>query len=557
MFGRSRFIRAVFRALAKSGGSGGSTGKAGDSWRGEKLSEHLEENLDRVQGAIAGSDDITVRRFVLGHEAAVRAAIVYVEGLTDKTEIEDRILKSSMILSRLTEPHDGEVGGDRFFPALEEAVLNLGSVKRVQTLDEALTLALTGFTVLLVDGFGYALALETKGWAQRSIDEPESQTVIRGPRDGFTETLRVNTALLRRRIRDPNLKIKSVQIGKRSKTDVAVAYISDLAPPRLVEEVHLRLKTVDMDIILESGYIEQFIEDNWLSPFPQVQATERPDECAAALMDGRVCIIVDNTPFALIVPTNLNAQMQTPEDYYHRWMQASVIRVIRVLANLLALVLPALYIALVAYNPEMLPTKLALSIAASRENVPFSAWLEVFMMEISFELLVEAGARLPHPIGQTIGIVGGLIIGQAAVQAKIVSQVVVIVVAVTSIGSFAIPKYDLAVTFRTLRFFLMATATLFGFYGLTMGLLLILAHAASLKSFGVGYLSPWSPTRTDAFGDTIIRAPWPSLKKRPAFFAAQDRWRINDERAELPEETAEEVGGKSGGKNGGDGGGGK
>lgn len=537
----SRFIRAIFRALVKSGDGGGSTGKSGDSWRGEKLSAHLEENLDRVQAAIEGSDDITVRRFVLGHEAAVRAAIVYVEGLIDKLGIEDRILKSTMILSRLTEPHDGEVGGDRFFPALEEAILNIGSVKRVKTLDEAMTFAMTGFTVLFVDGFNYALALETKGWAQRGIDEPESQAGIRGPRDGFTETLRVNTMLLRRRIRDPNLKIKSVQIGERGKTDVAVAYIKDLAPQKLVDEVHARLKGIKIDIILESGFIEQFIEDNWLSPFPQVQATERPDECAAALMDGRVCIIIDNTPFALIVPTNLNALMQTPEDYYHRWTQASIIRLVRILANLLALILPALYIALVAYNPEMLPTKLALSLAASREGVPFSAWLEVFVMEVSFELLVEAGARLPQPIGQTIGIVGGLIIGQAAVQAKLVSQVVVMVVAFTSIGSFAIPKYDVAVTFRILRFFLMVMATVLGFYGLSLGLLLILAHAASLKSFGVSYLAPWSPARPDAFGDTFVRAPLPSLTKRPAFFAPRDRRRVSDERGELPGVTSREV----------------
>ncbi len=331
--------------------------------------------------------------------------------------------------------------------------------------------------------------------------------------------------LIRRRIRDPNLVFRHLKVGQRARNDLVIAYIEGITKPELLKEVETRLKEVEIDIILDSGYIEQMIEDVWWSPFNTIQDTERPDEIAAGLTEGRVAILVDNSPFALLAPATFNTQMLSPEDYYLRWPVANFVRLLRFIASFTALVTPSLYIAVTSFHPEMIPTQLALSIAGTREGIPFPAFVEAVIMELALELLREAGIRLPGPIGQTIGIVGGLVIGDAAVRARLVSPIMVIVVALTAIAGFIIPTYSLGFGLRITRFFLMILASLLGIYGLTLGMLILLGHLATVTSFGVSFLSPWAPLNWHDLGDSVIRGPWHKANKRPNYTTPQNRRR--------------------------------
>lgn len=534
---------SILKAIKKLFKKNHSMGQDKGDPKREIFSLSLEENLAFYEEIFQDCDDVVVRRWKFGAVHEFKAALIFVEGLADKNTINEEILKSLAIEARQAAPNKIK-SKKELYDLITRSAITVADIKEMDDRYETIDYLMTGMCLFMVDGISGAIVAETKGWEHRGVEEPEVETIIRGPRDGFCETLRVNTTLVRRRIRDPNLKIKSLQIGRRTKTDVAVLYMADVTNPGLVEEVKGRLEAIDIDGILESGYIEQLIEDTWLSPFPQLQATERPDAVAHALLNGRVAILTDNTPFAMIIPTTINSLMQSPEDYYQRWFIGSFTRMIRFAANFLALILPSLYIALTSFHPEMLPTRLALSIAASREGVPFPAFLEAFIMEGAIELLREAGIRLPGPIGQTIGIVGGLIIGEAAVSASIVSSVMVIVVAVTAISSFAMPTYDVAIAFRLLRFFLMALATILGLYGVILGLMLILTHLAILKSFGVSYLAPWSPLRLKDLKDSIIRFPMMAMKDRLTFADPRDLDRMKDERDDIRPPREKRSGGK-------------
>jgi spore germination protein len=305
------------------------------------------------------------------------------------------------------------------------------------------------------------------------------------------------------------------KLGRRSRTDVALIYIEDIIDPLILKEIKRRLATIDVDAIVDSGYVEQLIAEKWWSFISSTQETERPDEVVAGLLEGRFAIICDNSPFAILAPTTLNSLMHSPEDHYLHWMPVSIIRLFRFIGSFSALTLPAVYISLVSYHPEMIPAELALRIAATRQGIPFPAVTEAFIMELALDFLREAGVRLPGPIGQTIGIVGGIIIGDAAVRAGVVSPIMVIIVAVTAISSFLIPTYSFTLTVRNLRFGLMILAALLGLFGLSLGLLIILIHLATIKSFGVSMLSPWAPLRVRDLQDSVIRLPRIFLKGRP------------------------------------------
>jgi spore germination protein len=286
-----------------------------------------------------------------------------------------------------------------------------------------------------------------------------------------------------------------------------------------------RLDTIQIDAILDSGYIEQMIEDDPYSPFPQIQSTERPDVVAAAIYEGRIGILVDNTPFALVVPATLNNIVQSPDDYYQRWMHASVVRIIRYMAMFISLILPSIYIAFTSFHTGIIPTKLAYSIAASREGVPFPAFVEVLIMEVSLAFLLEAIVRLPRPIGATIGIVGGLIIGQAAVSAGIVSPIMIIIVSATAITEFVTSNYALTMAFRTVRFMLILASAFLGFYGILVGLLVFLIHLIRLRSFGIPYLAPAVRPHLKDQKDFLVRLPFSLFKERPQYMKSRDRIR--------------------------------
>jgi hypothetical protein len=367
-----------------------------------------------------------------------------------------------------------------------------------------------------------ALYFNLRKIEHRSIEQPQTEQVIRGSRDGFIENLQSNLSLLRYRLQTPDFRVVTAPLGVRTRSKVAVCYIEGIADPGLVQKVMKRLSAINVDGILDSGYIEQFIEDHPLSPFPQVQPTERPDKSIASLLEGRVIILVDGSPFCLIVPALFNQFFQTTDDYTERFIVGSLLRMIRLIALLFSLFFPALYVSIISFNPELLPTEFAVAITGARAGVPFPAVLEVLIMEVFMEVLREATIRLPQMIGGALSIVGVLVIGQAAVAAGLASPTTVVVVAITTIGSFATPAYNAAISSRMLRFPLIILAGCFGLYGVMLGTIVIVNHLLFLESFGVPYMTPFVPTIWKDLKDSIVRAPLWWMRSRPSFLNTPD-----------------------------------
>jgi spore germination protein KA len=470
---------------------------------------NLTENITLIEQQLGKSDDLVVRRFRMGSgKAAKDAAVLFLDGMADRQVI------SEFIIKYMTTPkHTYD----------EPAVNELESTTKLR---QTVRNILSGNTVLLIDGTATAFLNNTRGWSRRSVDEPQTESVVRGPRDGFTETLTANSALIRIRLKDPNLRLHHVVVGQRTQTDIFVMYLAGVANPIIVEEVIRRIQKINIDAVIESGYIEQLIEDRRWSPFPQIQNTERPDKVVANLLEGKVAILVDGTPFVLIAPAILSQFYQSPEDYYERFFIATLIRMLRFISMSIALLLPSLYIAFSSFHPEMIPSRLVIAMAAGRSTVPFPSVVEAFLMEVAIEILREASVRLPGPIGPTIGIVGALVIGEAAVTAGLVSPIMVIIVSLTTIGSFASPSYSAAISLRMLRFPMMILAGMFGLYGIMLFLIVILIHLASLKSFGVPYTTPFSPMSLRGMKDLILRASFTSMRERPKMFHPKDDIRV-------------------------------
>lgn len=475
----------------------------------EPIEAKLQPNIDKIRKDLGNSDDIVIREITFG---VARAAIIYTDGLADKKMITDFILETP----------DQTTERDNLLEALKELAQKLGDYKEITDFQQIYSSFLSGGTVLLLDGCSRGIAASTQGWKDRSISEPISQVVVRGPQEGFTETLRTNTSMIRRKIKNPNLWVETRQIGKVTKTDVAIMYINGIVNEKVVEEVRKRLDKINIDGILESGYIEELIQDETYSPFPTINNSERPDSVAAALLEGRVAILVDGTPFVLIVPTLFMSFFQTAEDYYQRADISTLLRIIRFISLFIAMVGPALYIGITTFHQELLPTQLLISLAAQREGVPFPAFIEALLMEVTFEILREAGIRMPRPIGQAVSIVGTLVIGQAAVEAGIVSASMVIVVAITAISSFVITGYSMAISVRMLRFAIMGLAAAFGVFGIVVGLIALVLHLCSLRSFGVPYMSPFAPFIPDDHKDTIFRLPHWAMTSRPRLISQRN-----------------------------------
>lgn len=470
------------------------------------IDPRLSVNLERVSRVfhIPPNMDVVVREFEIPFEPPLKAAIVYIDGAASRDVADNYILKPLMLLPRLEGEEKEAVRGDPV-DLVYKTLLPGNQVARKERFQDLVEAVLNGDTAVLVDGSREVLTVESKAWPVRSVEPPRSEAVIRGPQEAFVEHLRVNTGLVRKHLRNQSLVTEIFTLGQVSRTQVAIMYLQGLVNPKLLAEVKRRLEMVKTDAITDSGILEIFIDDNPRAFVPQILATERPDRAAAFLTEGHVVILVDGSPFALIVPVTFWALLHTPEDYYLRWPFGTFVRWIRFLAFFFALLTPALYIAIVNYHQEMIPTDLLLAIAASRERVPFPAVVEVILMEVSFELIREAGVRIPSVIGPTIGIVGALILGQAAVAANIVSPILVIVVAVTGLASSAIPNYGLNLSLRIYRFAFLVAAALFGFVGIAVLLFLLNVHTVGQKSFGVPVVSPVAPYRPPSFDLVTLR----------------------------------------------------
>ncbi|WP_257984444.1 spore germination protein [Neobacillus cucumis] len=467
----------------------------------------LHEDFNQIKQLFEGAADFAYRE--LGINSTTSVIILFLDGLVDMERIElhviNPLVKQNEKLLQQSKPTMDDI----------KAVLSSAQIVEGTTFEQVIDQILSGGTVVLINGCQKALFLSQQSWEQRSVEEPLTEAVVLGPREGFTENIRTNVSMIRRRLKTTKLKFEYMKIGNLSQTEVCITYLDSIAQFSIVEEVRSRLNQIKIDAIEDSGYILELIEDHPYSVFPQIVQTERPDRVVGNLLEGRVGIIVDNSPFVLIVPVTFFQMMNSPEDYYGRFIMTSFIRFIRYLFLLIALMFPAIYIAVTTFHHELMPTNLLFSVAASREKVPFPAVVEVLLMEITFEALREAGLRLPRPIGSTVSIVGALVIGQAAVEAGIVSAPLVIVVSTTGIASFMFPNYAFTGAIRLLRFIMMFLAANLGFYGILLGVFFIVAHLVQLRSFGIPYLAPIAPFTFNNLKDIFIRAPWWKMNERP------------------------------------------
>lgn len=490
--------------------------------RAYQLIMSLEANITSIKEILAGSNDFHIREFYIT-PLNRKAALIFLEGMTDEAMI------NTHVIEKLTLP---PLTGIPFLPPqdnpleyLQNTLLTVASITETTEMDAAVKRLISGDAMLMVDGVATAIIVASRKLEARAIAEPETESNIRAPRDGFTEALRTNITLLRRRLKNPNLVVKRITIGVRSETDVAIIYFRGIVNTRLIHEVEQRLKKINIDAALNSGRIEGLIEDHPYSPFPTIMTTERPDKFASALVEGKVGIIVDGTPFGLLAPATLVDFFQVSDDYTEKWMAGSLFRFIRYLTALFAMITPALYVAVTTFHPGLIPTPLAITIAASREGIPFPAFIEAVIMEFFLEVLQEAGVRLPKTIGPAVSIVGGLVIGEATVRAGLVSAPILIIIAFTAIASFNVANYRLNLVVRLFRLPLMALGASFGMFGVIAGLLAIAIHLSTLESFGEPYLAPLAPRNTKNLSDlkdTIIVVPPAFMKKRPAYLEDED-----------------------------------
>lgn len=483
------------------------------------LADTVSQSLANIRTELAGSPDLKIRRVCIGGEERTEAAAVHISGLADSAAVNEFVMGSLLSHSRDlpqgTPAGSGEDGhdtdasgnGDLLLRLILSRALEIGDAALQEEWTELLLAILSGDTVILLEGCRAAIVCGTRGGEQRAVSEPSSQLVIRGPKDGFVESAATNISLIRRRIRSAKLHLETMKLGSETQTHVVLMYMKGIAGEDLIQETRKRLAQIQLDEVLESGYIEELIQDKTFTPFPTIYNTERPDVAAGNLLEGRVIVIVDGTPFVLILPAVFTQFFQSAEDYSQRFDIVILMRLVRYLSFLVLILGPSVYLALTTYHYEMIPTTLLINLLSQRENVPFPAFVELLLMETAFEILREAGVRMPRAIGQTVSVVGALILGTAVVEAGIITPIMVIVVALTGIASFAVPAYNMAIAGRIIRFAFLILASLFGFYGITLGLILLVAHMNSLRSFGVPYLFPVIPPSVKGQKDTLLRLP--------------------------------------------------
>lgn len=483
------------------------------------VSKSLKENMKLIDERIKDCDDIKCRKMKLGREEKVEACIYYVEVAINNLTIEETVI--GKLINRLWNMEPAEQ-----YEYIKDNALGITDVKELKDINEVIMGIMIGDGVVLIDGYDKAIKIKSKGYPMMGIGESNMEKVMRGSREGFADALKANTALVRKRIRSDKFKVKEKIIGDLSNTTVAIAYVEGVARESVINEINERLSNLNVEGLTDTGIIEQLTEESELSPFPQYQTTERPDKAAMEIINGRVALFVDNTPVALLLPTSYGNFFQTADDYYNRFQIVSFARMIRYVAAIIAMTFPAFYLAAITYHPEILPTSLVMTLQWARVNVPFPAFIEVVIMELAFELLREAGVRIPGPMGSTIGIVGGLIIGQAAVTAGVVSPIIVIVVAVTALASFAIPNDELASAFRILKYFSIVLAAFYGFFGIIVAALFVVGHLCRLKSFGFPYMMPYVASDVNKnrdLKDSIIRYPMRKMTWKSIYAKSKNR----------------------------------
>ncbi|MTI96850.1 MAG: spore germination protein [Firmicutes bacterium] len=489
----------------------------------EQVSADLQTNVDAVNKVFEDSLDFIVRELELGPTGELKVVLVFLETLSDKELLSEFILKPLAELAFRRE--DIVKAPARLSANLPSAI----ALEEESEWEEVLKKIVTGHAVLFLDGFDKALVMEVRMWNERAVSEPQSESVVVGPREGFVESLITNVSLLRRRMRTPNLIMEAIPIGTTTNTNVVLCYVKGVVEDELVDSIKNHLKAINVEAMYGSNLVNEILSPAKHTPFQMFSTTERPDKVASAVMEGRVGILTENTPMALIIPTVFWQFFQASEDYYEHYPLATMNRLLRMFAFFLVVGFTAFYVAIVTFHHEMVPTQLLLSMAAVREPVPFPTALEALFLEITLEALREAGLRLPKPAGQAVSIVGALVMGQAAVEANLVSPQLVIVVALSGIASFIIPDYSFVIALRILKFGFILLASVFGVLGLMIGYMLLGVHLNSLQAFGVPYMSPVTPFKLRDMKDIFVRAPWWAMNKRGPEDSDEDGEGDNDE----------------------------
>lgn len=485
-----------------------------------KVSANLRENEKYLRSRLENCSDILIRPMRLGDKHKVDCLMVYIEVAVSNMMLDDSAL-GKMI------NHFWEISPEDIQEFVRHNSLGIADVKKLENLDESIDAMLAGNAVFFIDGYDKAMKISSKGYPSTGVMEAESEKVLRGSREGFSDSVKSNSALVRKRLRDTRLKVEEYKIGVRSHTLTQVLYMDDLVHEGLLEEVKERLEEFQIDGILDSGMLEQLTEDVWYSPFPQYQTTERPDRAVQEILKGKVVILCDNSPEALILPGNFSSFMESSEDWYHRFEMASFLRILRYLAVIMATVLPGLYLAVIRFHTQILPSALILSFAEAREGVPFSSVVELIFLELAFELIREAGVRVPGSLGNAIGIVGGLVIGQAAVEANLVSPIVVMIVALTALGSMTVPNEEFAAAFRLVKYGFLILGGYLGIYGIVLGVYLVIGHLAGLISFGIPYLVPFiKKEQKGSRGEGVMRVPLRKRVLRPLYAREEQKIRL-------------------------------
>lgn len=487
----------------------------------QNVFQKLEDNIDYVNSTFCESSDLIIKNIKIHN---IKGSILYLESITDYEIIEKDFFS---ILDKSKE--------EDLNTLLESTKIEVSS-----ELSQAIKLLLGGYCILFLDGYDKVFLFPANKTHNRKIKEPDNEKVVRGSHEGFVEDLMINLNLIRKKIENPKLTIKYFTVGIETKTRLALVFMDNLANPNLVQEVKKRIDSISNDMVMSPGFMEEFIEDSPSSVFPQVLNTERPDRVMAQLLEGRVAITAEGSPTVSIIPVTFFSFYQSPDDYNSRWITATFFRLIRLLSFIIAVTLPSLYIAVIAFHFEVIPVDLVLLIKSSINDIPYPPLIEAFILEIIIELIREAGIRLPTPIGQTIAIVGGLVIGDAIVKAGLVSNVMIIVIALTAIASFAIPSNEMVTTVTILRLPFMFLASFLGFVGITFGMIFLLIHLCKLESFGTPYFAPLAPLRLQDLKDTFIRLPLWTFYRRPLDShpkkmkrqASSREWKHNEERNE-------------------------
>lgn len=465
-----------------------------------RLNRDLMENMVKVRALSQNSTDLLERQIEV---SGVPVAILMCEGMVNLQ------LFTQILVRPLTELSLENADGEAVARWVSRETVLSGDQKEFFTYDELFSFLMAGFVVLLIDGVDRGIACGMQGYSFRSVSEPSTEMNITGSREGFVEPIRVNQTMIRRRLRSPSLKFEMYPIGEKSRTDICLVYLTDTADPRMVEEVKRRLGKLSSDILLSQGYLRPYLEGQPFSPFSSVGTTERPDTLCAKINEGRIGILVDGTPFALVVPYLFEEHFQSMDDYSYRPYYGSFIRLLKYFAFLLSIFLPGGYVAITSFSPEMLPDSLLFNIAASEQQTPFSMMTEALVIHLIYEIMREAGLRLPRPVGHAVSIIGALVIGDAAVKAGIIGSSMVMVVALTALSSFVVPSlYEPA---AILKFVFILVGGTWGLFGISVGFVLLLTNLCALESLGVPVMAPLSPCAPADLRDGLWRTGWKKL----------------------------------------------